>query len=102
VNSLPGPNKDRGDRDPQSEHRRDLGHGVDPDVRPAPLVSLDQTTETNARNLYHLPDAEGFIPFYPMATYNALQPAPRPRCSHAAIYNLRPDWPQSISRSSRA
>ena len=92
LNSLPGPNKDGAIVILNPSTGAILAMASTPTYDPAPLVSLDQTTETNARNLYHLPDAEGFIPFYPMATYNALQPGSTAKVlTTAAIYNLRPD-----------
>jgi peptidoglycan glycosyltransferase len=91
LNNLPGPNRDGAIVILDPKTGAILAMASNPSYDPAPLVSTDFGTETVARNLYHLRDAEGFQPFYPIASYNTILPGSTAKViTTAAIYNLDP------------
>ncbi|MGH9046287.1 MAG: penicillin-binding transpeptidase domain-containing protein, partial [Acidimicrobiales bacterium] len=89
--SIPGANKDGAIVVIDPSNGDILAMASSPTYDPTPLVSTDFSQETDAYDAYQVPDAEGFKPYYSIATYYPILPGSTAKViTTAAIYNLDP------------
>ncbi|MGH9044679.1 MAG: penicillin-binding transpeptidase domain-containing protein [Acidimicrobiales bacterium] len=91
LNGLPGANKDGAIVMIRPSDGSIVAMASTPGFDPSPLASPDAKTAIQWYSLYNQPDAEGFKPIYPMATYSTIAPGSTAKViTTAAIYNLDP------------
>jgi peptidoglycan glycosyltransferase len=91
LDGVSGPNKDGAIVILNPKTGAILAMASNPTYDPTPLVSRDFAAADEAKTADLVPDAEGFLPLYPIATYNPIEMGSTAKVvTTAAIYNLDP------------